>query len=111
MCRAEEVTRVFVLTCLEMSCERAGHGNIGRERRAYNAMVKEGADGASYGVVDVAGEIRYWRKVGEEAGEEAEVADDGEWYCDGLHLTRLGYKRVGEMMWEVLERKKTTEPT
>ena len=64
-------------------------------------MVAE-TEGVDYDVVDVAGEITFWRGEG-----EAEVADKGEWYCDGLHFTRKGYRRVGEMMSEALARKNT----
>ena len=96
VCRAEEVGRIVVINVPEMSCERDGNGNIGLNRIAFNLLVQQGSADGSYDVLDVAAAIPFWR------GEDDEGSD--EWFCDGLHFTRKGYKMVGKMMVKALKK-------
>lgn len=86
--REHGVKHVAILTIPEMKCETIGSGTIQTFRKEVNEMLR-GLD--SVDLVDVASEIKLHELSDEEKTK---------WWCDGLHLTKNGYKKVAILIGE-----------
>jgi len=77
----QNVKHVVLLNVPAMECETVGNGSIRQFRQELNVGISE--------LVDIAAEITFHDLSDEEKMD---------WWCDGLHLTKKGYKKVAELI-------------
>ena len=93
ICKRFDCERIVIATLLEMSFENDGHGNISLNRKSFNDLVRNNSERCNYRVCDVAGAVPML---------SLSESDRLIWFCDGLHLTKKGYGKVGKMLYDVI---------